>query len=119
MIRSVNCGFSLVEVLVALGILGIVLLPFLTLISYRMSKEQLTDEIRIALEIAKSRMEEIMMSDEVHECKEIIDRQFLVTVSTAARNGYREPAGVPLVEINVSVFRMRDSTRLVAIHSLK
>ena len=86
-----NKGFSLLEVIIALGILGFVLLPFLGFISYRVSQEQQSDEMIKAAEIAKLNMEQVLMLPIVVDAEEIVDQTFLVQTKVLDGDKFDEP----------------------------
>lgn len=112
-------GFSLIEIIIALGILGAVLLPFLSFISYRLSKERQSDEMIRAIEIAKSRMEEVLLLPEVKDNEEIIEEKFLLRIKVFDGDKSDEPHNLLPTEIRISVFRLKNNTKLVELYALK
>jgi hypothetical protein len=72
-----------------------------------------------ALQIARSKTEEILISDEVHESEEVIEKKFLLRVTMLDQQGHHEPLKPPIAEMHISVYRMKDSTCLVRLYTLK
>lgn len=114
-----NKGFSLLEVIIALGILGFVLLPFLGFISYRVSQEQQSDEMIRAAEIAKLNMEQALMLSIVVDAEEIVDQTFLVETKVLDGDKFDEPRNLLPLEVRVVVFRLKDRVKLVELHALQ
>ena len=114
-----NKGLSLLEVIIALGILGFVLLPFLGFISYRISQEQQSDEIIRAAEIAKLNMEQALMLPIVVDAEEIVDQMFLVEIKVLDGDKSDEPRNLEPLEVRVVVFRLKDRVKLDELHALK
>lgn len=112
-------GFSLVELLVALTILSAVLLPFLSFVSYRLSKERENDEIITAIDIAKSKMEEILLLPKVKDGEEIIQNKFLLKIKVLDGDQSDEPLNLKPVEVHLSILRLKDKTNLLTISALK
>lgn len=119
LVFSVNKGFSLLEVVIALGILGFVLLPFLGFISYRVSQEKQSDEMIKAAEIAKLSMERALISPIVVDAEELVDQTFLVQTKVLDGDKFDEPKDLLPLEVRVVVFRLKDRVKLVELHALK
>lgn len=112
-------GFSLIEILVALTVLSVVLLPFLGMVSYRIRKERANDEMIKAVEIAKSKMEETLLLPDIKDREEIIENRFLVRVKVLDGDKYDEPSMRQPLEIHIGVFRLKDKSLLIELRSLK
>lgn len=112
-------GFSLIEMLVALTILGAVLLPFLSFISYRLSKERENDEMIKVIELAKSKMEEVLLLPEIKDREEIVENRFLLKIKVFDGDQFDEPDNLRPVEIRLSVFRLKDKNWLIEFCTLK
>ena len=112
-------GFSLLELMIALGILGIVLLTFLGFVSYRLSQERQSDDLIRAVELAKSKMEQVMALTDITDYEEIIDERFLVKIKILDGDKYDEPGNILPLEIRIEVFRIEDGIKLVVLHGLK
>jgi prepilin-type N-terminal cleavage/methylation domain-containing protein len=112
-------GFSLLEVIVALGILGIVLLPFLGFVSYRLSQERQSDDLIRAVELARSKMEEVMALTDIVDGEEIVDEKFLIKIKIFDGDEYDEPKDLLPLEIRIAIFRLEDGVKLVELHGLK
>ncbi|MCK4252054.1 type II secretion system protein, partial [candidate division WOR-3 bacterium] len=114
-----NHGFSLIELLVALVILSVVLLPFLSTISYRLSKERENDEMIKAIEIAKSKMEEVLLLPEIKDSEEIIENKFLIKIKILDGDKYDEPVNLKPIEARITVLRLKDKVKLIELSALK
>jgi prepilin-type N-terminal cleavage/methylation domain-containing protein len=114
-----NQGFSFIELIIALGILGIVLLPFLSFISYRLSKERDIDEYTHAIEIVKMEMEEALLLPELKDSEKIIENTYLVKIKVLDGDTYDEPKNVKPLEVRISIFRLKDNVRLFELCALK
>lgn len=112
-------GFSLIEILVALTILSIVLLPFLGMVSQRIRKERENNEIIEAVEIAKAKMEEILLLSDAKDSEEIVESKYLVKVKILDGDKHDEPANRHPVEIQISVLRYADKSKLFELRALK
>ena len=112
-------GFSLLEVIIALGILGIVLLPFLGFVSYRLSQERQGDDLIRAVELAKSKMEQVMALVDITDCEEVVDEKFLVKIKVLDGDKHDEPRDILPLEIRIGVFRIEDGVKLIELHGLK
>ncbi len=112
-------GFSLVEIIVALGILGFVLLPFLGFISFRLARERQNDELIRASEIIKRKMEEILVLPQVKDYEETIENRFLLRVKVLDGSDPLEPINLSPVEVDITIFRLRDSTQLYQLRALR
>ncbi|MBA7542954.1 hypothetical protein ES705_35279 [subsurface metagenome] len=112
-------GFSLIELLVALVILSIVLLPFLSTISYRLSKERENDEMIKAIEIAKSKMEEVLLLPEIKDSEEIIENKFLIKIKILDGDKHDEPVNLKPIEARITVLRLKDKVKLIELSALK
>ena len=112
-------GFSLLEVIIALGILGIVLLPFLGFVSYRLSQERQSDDLIRAVELAKSEMEQVMALTDIAYSEEVIDEKFLAKIKVLDGDKHDEPRDILPLEIHIEVFRIEDGIKLVELHGLK
>ena len=120
--RCVLCGysgFSLLEVIIALGILGIVLLPFLGFVSYRLSQERQCDDLIRAVELAKSKMEQVMTLNDIVDSEEVIGERFLVKIKVLDGDKHDEPRDILPLEIRIEVFRIEDGVKLIELHGLK
>ena len=114
-----NRGFSLIEVIVALGILGFVLLPFLSFISFRLARERQNDELIRALEIIKSKMEETLVLPQIKDHEETIENRFLLKIKVLDGDDPEEPINLSPVEVNITIFRLQDSTRIYELRALR
>ncbi len=112
-------GFSLIELLVALVILSVVLLPFLSTISYRLSKERENDEMIKAIEIAKSKMEEVLLLPEIKDSEEIIENKFLIKIKILDGDKHDEPVNLKPIEARITVLRLKDKVKLIELSALK
>jgi prepilin-type N-terminal cleavage/methylation domain-containing protein len=112
-------GFTFIEILVALGILGAVLLPFLSFVSYRLSKEAQNDELLRAIEIIKMKTEEVLLLPEVKDNEEIIEEKYLLKIKILDGDQYDEPINLKPVEIHLSIFRLKNNEKLFELHALK
>jgi prepilin-type N-terminal cleavage/methylation domain-containing protein len=112
-------GFSLIEILVALCILGVVLLPFLSFISYRLSKEHEIDEKIRAVEIARVFLEEALLTPDIQDSEIAVEEKYMVKIKVYDGDQYDEPDTLPLTEISVAVFHIQDVKQLVELHALK
>ena len=114
-----HCGFSLLEVIIALGILGIVLLPFLGFVSYRLSQERQSDDLIRAIEIARAEMELVMASTDIIDSENIVDDKFLVKITALDGDKYDEPKNLLPLEIYISVSHINNNVKLIELHGLK
>ncbi len=112
-------GFSLLEIIIALGILGAVLLPFLNFVSNRIARERQSDELIQAVEIARSKMEEMLLLPNVRDTEEIVEEKFLLKIKVYNGDLLDEPGDLSLVEIHISVLQLRNNTKLVEFRALK
>jgi|GEM_PF-2991170 len=112
-------GFSLIEILIALVILSVVLLPFLSTISYRLSKERENDEMIKAIEIAKSKMEEVLLLPEIKDSEEIIENKFLIKIKILDGDKHDEPVNLKPIEARITVLRLKDKVKLIELSALK
>ena len=112
-------GFSLLEVIIALGILGIVLLPFLGFVSYRLSQEHQSDDLIRAVEIARSNMEILIALTDIVDGEEIVDDKFLVKIRVLDGDKHDEPRELVPLELSISVLRIADGVKLIELHGLK
>jgi prepilin-type N-terminal cleavage/methylation domain-containing protein len=109
-------GFSLVEILVALCIMGMVLLPFLGFISYRIRKERDLNVRGRALEIAKIQLEQALVTSPVEDSEKMIDAQYVVRITVIKRDTYDDL--IPQ-EIRVAVFHAQHRGPLVELCALR
>ena len=112
-------GFTLIEMIVALAVLGAVLLPFLSFISYRLSKERESDEMIMVIEIIKAKMEEALLLPEVKDSEEIIENRFLLKIKVLDGDDFDEPQNLSPLEIHISIFRLKDNAKLFELCALK
>ncbi|MEO0095181.1 MAG: type II secretion system protein [candidate division WOR-3 bacterium] len=118
-LHSTQGGFSLIELLVALTILSAVLLPFLSFVSYRLKKERESDDFIEAIEIAKSKMEGILLLPEVKDKEETIGNKFMLKIKVLDGDQYDEPQNLKPLEIQISVSRLKDKVNLITLFALK
>ncbi|MEO0124399.1 MAG: type II secretion system protein [candidate division WOR-3 bacterium] len=118
-LHSIQGGFSLIELLVALTILSAVLLPFLSFVSYRLKKERESDDFIEAIEIAKSKMEGILLLPEVKDKEETIGNKFMLKIKVLDGDQYDEPQNLKPLEIQISVSRLKDKVNLITLFALK
>jgi prepilin-type N-terminal cleavage/methylation domain-containing protein len=112
-------GFSLVELLVALVILGAVLLPFLSFLAYRLVRERENDEMIRAVLTAQSKMEEVMSVREIVEGEETVANKYLLTVDVVEENSYGLADTSLPVEIRITIYRLRDTLKLADLCALR
>lgn len=118
-LHSTQGGFSLIELLVALTILSAVILPFLSFVSYRLKKERESDDLIEAIEIAKSKMEGILLLPEVKDKEETIGNKFMLKIKVLDGDQYDEPQNLKPLEIQISVSRLKDKVNLITLFALK
>jgi len=112
-------GFSLIELLVALVILGAVLLPFLSFLAFRVARERESDEMIRAVLLAQSKMEEVLSDREITDREETVDNKFLLTVEVLEDNSRYMPDTLLPVEIRISVYRLKDKINLADLRALR
>lgn len=112
-------GFSLIEILVALTILSIVLLPFLGMVSHRMRKERDNEDIIEAVEIARAKMEETLLLTDTKDCEEIVDGKYIVKIKVLDGDKHDEPVDRYPMEIQISVLRKSNKSKIFELHALK
>jgi len=117
--KSYRKGFSLIEVLVALAILGSVLLVSLSFIIYQLKKEKENTEMIQAIEIAKSKMEEVLSLTEVKDNEEIVNGKFLLKIKVLDGDKPDEPINLRPMEIQITVYKLKEKTSLIELYSLK
>jgi len=118
-VRHGQKGFSLIEILVSLGILAAILLPFMSFISYRLAKERESDELIRAIEIAKTTMEEVRFLPEVRDSEAVIDNKYLLNIKVLDGDEPDEPQGLLPVEIDIAIYRLKNNARLVELRALR
>lgn len=112
-------GFSLIEVLVALAILGGVLLVSLSCIIYQLKKEKENTEMIQAVEIAKSKMEEVLSLTEIKDSEEIINGKFLLRIKVLDGDKFDEPINLRPIEVRIAVHKLKEKKSLIELYSLK
>jgi len=120
-------GFSILEILVAIALLGLLLLPLLSILNRGVRSEVSLNEVQIALKIAQEGMEEIINSSR-HE-NEIKDEEKIVQVAGSRwkvlqdvidGNEPDEPAvGTDPLEVWIKVYKEGDVSPLVELVTLK
>lgn len=126
-IGLLNGGFSLIEILVAITILGILLLPLLSFIGSQSKNEQKVEERKIALEIGKDAMEKLLSSNlrkiEIKDdSTEIIldDRRWKIVRDVIDGKEEDEPVtGTDPLEIWIRVYKRDSPTPLAELVTLK
>jgi general secretion pathway protein I len=109
--RRGNRGFTLIEVVVAMGILGIGLIVILELISNGLRAGRVTQEYTQAIGLARTKMEEIRLADNIAEGEEQgeFNKNFRFTVGVKKTAVFPEDRGtdmrlpVELYQIQVQV----------------
>ncbi|OPX18419.1 hypothetical protein BXT86_01290 [candidate division WOR-3 bacterium 4484_100] len=112
-------GFSLIEILVAIIIFGIVLLPFLSFVSHQIARERKNKELRRAVGLAHSKMEEVLLLPDIRDCEDIIDDKFLIKVDVLDGDKSGEPENLEPSEIHISVYDLKTKRKYLELYSLK
>jgi len=122
-----GAGFSMVELLVAITIIAIMVLPLVGLISSQLRKDQRTVDRKIALQLAQSTMEKLLdrnfPGSQVRDDSSAIllnGKQWIVLVDALDGLEYDEPdGGTDPLEVHVTVYAQEDRNAKAAFKALK
>lgn len=72
-----------------------------------------------AMEIAKSKMEEVLSLIEVKDSEEIINGKFLLKIKVLDGDKFDEPTNLRPLEIQIAVYNLKEKKTLIELYSLK
>ena len=72
-----------------------------------------------AIEIAKSKMEEVLLLPEIKDSEEIIENKFLIKIKILDGDKYDEPVNLKPIEARITVLRLKDKVKLIELSALK
>lgn len=116
---SKSRGFSLIEVLVALCVIGIMLVPLFAFIANRLRREQETEFLQLAIDVGRAAMGQVLLQDRPEDDEETIDGRFLVCTKVYDGDKSDEPQGMQPLEIQITVYSLHDSMKMAEFHALR
>jgi len=72
-----------------------------------------------AVEIAKSKMEEVLSLTEIKDSEEIINGKFLLRIKVLDGDKFDEPINLRPIEVRIAVHKLKEKKSLIELYSLK
>lgn len=120
-------GFTMIEMLVAVTLMVILILPLVGLVSAQLKRDQKLEELRVALRVCREAMDRLL--DPGYPAAAIVDdsikvtmdgRTWLVAIDAVDGAGEGEvPGGTDPLEVSVAVFIPGKNRELAKLRALK